>query len=91
MKSISKLEEMANSLFDKHSEFRKFDRIDGLLCLNLIERKESWTVITCVVSYLSRDYKLKDIEIDSQKLIKELQESGEYLEQIDASEIKNVT
>lgn len=82
MKSISELEKMAGSLFDEHSEFRRFDRIDGLLFLNLVQEEKSWLTIRAVADYLIKDYDSKKVKIFAPKLLVELENFERHFKQI---------
>jgi hypothetical protein len=81
--SLAELEKMANPIADRNSEFRKLDRIDGLLFISMIEKRKSWSEISFLVGYMKREYKVKGISIEFGKLMEELKFCREYSGAID--------
>jgi hypothetical protein len=83
MVSLAELEKMAYPINDMDSEFRKLDKIDGLLFISMIEESKSWDLIDFLVGYMEKEYKAKGISIESGKLIEELRLCEEFSGSID--------
>jgi hypothetical protein len=78
MASLVELEKMAYPISDRGSEFRKLDRIDGLLFISMIEKRKSWSEVSFLVGYMKGEYKLKGVSIEFGKLIEELRVCEEF-------------
>jgi hypothetical protein len=90
--SIAELEKMTNPIADRNSEFRKLDRIDGLLFISMIEEGKSWSQIGFLVSYMEKEYKAKGMSIEPKKLIEELRLCEEFSGSIDmANKTQQIT
>jgi hypothetical protein len=72
MASLAELEKIAYPIIDRNSEFRKLDRIDGLLFISMIEEGKSWSEVSFLVGYMKREYKSKGVSIEFGKLMEEL-------------------
>jgi hypothetical protein len=81
--SLAELEKMAYPIIDRNSEFRKLDRIDGLLFICMIEEGKGWSLISFLVGYMEKEYKEKRISIEPEKLIDELRLCEEFSRSID--------
>jgi hypothetical protein len=72
MESLAELEKMTYPIIDRNSEFHKLDRIDGLLFISMIQEGKSWSEVSFLVGYMKREYKLKGVSIEFEKLMGEL-------------------
>jgi hypothetical protein len=69
---------MDKSISKTTSEFSKLDRIDRLVCLNLIENRKSWNEIASFINYLRADYFKRAILIQESMLLDELKQFEAY-------------